>query len=144
MTDVRLPRVERRTRKSAAKTDPELYRCRIVEREGGRVKVHYISYGRQHDEWKAQEEIVSLEAPSSDTSSTPTPIYYLYRVLANHIKTSLRGGRKDDPKIRLEMPFDRIHFDGGLLQMCEQLKKVWRGNEVYTIRAYSDLDCLLD
>ena len=109
LSDVQLPRVERRPRRSS----------------------------------KAEEDVVLLGAQTSDTSAIPTPVYSLYRVLANQIKSALRAGRKDDPKVKIEIPFDQINFNGGL-RMCGHLKRVWRGNEIYTITAYNDLDCLLD
>ncbi len=40
--------------------------------------------------------------------------FSLHSELALKIKTSLLGGRKDSPIIRIDMPFDEINFDGGL------------------------------
>lgn len=149
LSDVKIPRSEHcKTRVNA---ESQLYRCRVVDRDAcGQVKVHYIGYGRQYDEWKAADEVVSTVGEQRATENTlPTPSsesitqFSLYRVLGNQIKSSLRAGRKDDPKVRIEIPFDRIQFDGGL-RRYGHFKKVLRGNEVYSITAYSDLDCLLD
>lgn len=89
--------------------------------------------GAGNGEWKAAEEVVFV---LSTQLQPPVCVYSLCRDLANRIKSSLRAGRKDDPKVRLEIPFDTIHFDGGL-RMCGKPKKVWRGNNVYIIAAYT-------
>ena len=39
-----------------------LYPVRIVEREAGRVKVHYEGYGTEYDEWKDEDEIELLDS----------------------------------------------------------------------------------
>lgn len=44
--------------------------------------------------------------------------------------------------MRIEMPFEKIQFLGGL-GTNGQVKKQWRGKQVYTITDYRDLDALL-
>ena len=68
--------------------------------------------------------------------------FSLYRELANRIKSSLRSGRKESPIIRIEMPFDRITFDGGL-GLCGVKQLFMCGSRRYTISSYKDLNCLL-
>ena len=56
--DVRLPRATRTTRA----TKDELYPVEVVARDGDKVKVHYIGYGDEDDEWRDIAEIpYSLE-----------------------------------------------------------------------------------
>ena len=47
-----------------------------------------------------------------------------------------------DPEVRIEMPIDRILFDGGLKQQGHYLTMT-HGHTLYTITKYSDLDNLL-
>ncbi len=54
LADVKLPPPSKK-----AKEDP-LYAVEVLEKDedSGRVKVHYVGYGAEYDEWKREEEIV--------------------------------------------------------------------------------------
>ena len=54
--DLKLPRA----RKFKSELADRLYAVEVVEKdkEGGKVKVHYLGYGPEYDEWKDEEEIV--------------------------------------------------------------------------------------
>ena len=56
--DVKLPRATRNTR--ATKVD-ELYPIEVVARDGDKVKVHFISYGDEDDEWRDRAEIIEIQ-----------------------------------------------------------------------------------
>ena len=45
------------------KADPKLYPVEILEedKENKLVKVHYVGYGDEHDEWIREEDAVDLE-----------------------------------------------------------------------------------
>ena len=62
ISNPRLPRVER------TRHDPErLYPLEVLERDGPRVKVHYVGYSSTHDEWRDIEEIVTPESEEQQT-----------------------------------------------------------------------------
>jgi len=48
----------------------EIYPVEIVERERGRVKVHYVGYDKAHDEWKDEEELEEI----GEEQDTPLPV----------------------------------------------------------------------
>ena len=56
LSDFQLPRLR------AAKDKLKLYELEIVEEDvlTQRVKVHYIGYGSEDDEWRDKDEIVDL------------------------------------------------------------------------------------
>lgn len=62
MADIQLPRSIR-----ARNPEPEdkLYPVEVVERDAmnRRVKVHYLGYGTEYDEWKEDSEIETLSPP---------------------------------------------------------------------------------
>ncbi len=105
-------------------------------------------YSSKHDEWKDLDEVVEVgETPDSDCDAAekglvPLAQFPLYHDLACRIKAALSGQRKSNPCVRLEMPFDRILFDGGLkARAVTVIKSVQR--KKYTIQRYSDLEDLL-
>ncbi len=58
LSDVRLPRALRQGAKTQTKDD--LYDVEVVDEDqsSGRVKVHYVGYGEECDEWKEQSDVV--------------------------------------------------------------------------------------
>ena len=128
-----IPRKARRKRS-------ELYPVEVVEHDtaNAKVKIHYIGYSSNQDEWRNAADIVDCTPPKPLISL----VFSLYQELALKIKRSLQGSRKASPEVRIEMDFDDVMFDGGLKQ-AGKLKKVQRGVNVYSISAYGDLDCLL-
>ena len=67
--------------------------------------------------------------------------FHPHNELLYQIKLSLNNSRKD-PDIRIEIPFDRYVFGGGLQQRGKFLKK-YRGHDVYGIGEYGDLTPIL-
>uniref|UniRef100_A0A1X7SFA1 Tudor-knot domain-containing protein n=1 Tax=Amphimedon queenslandica TaxID=400682 RepID=A0A1X7SFA1_AMPQE len=96
----------------------DLFKIRVVEEKGTKVKVHYIGYGKKFDEWKERSELVLLDPGASDattssTDETSSAVYQpfsLYRELANKIKSSLQSSRKDSPSVKIDMTFDKLLF----------------------------------
>ena len=121
-------------------SDAELYPIEIMERDtvNARVKIHYIGYSANEDEWRDASDIVDFTPPKPLIS----PTFSLYQELALKIKRTLQGSRKASPEVRIEMDFDNIIFDGGLKRVGK-LRQIQRGVHVYGITAYSDLDGLL-
>lgn len=56
IANIQLPRARRVT--GNPRTADELYPIEVVEDDyNGRVKVHYIGYGEEFDEWKQEDEV---------------------------------------------------------------------------------------
>ena len=68
--------------------------------------------------------------------------FSLYKELALKIEANLTCGRKSSPTIKIEMPFDKLLYDGGLKSLG-RFKHRSRGNKQFTITTHSDLDPLL-
>ena len=128
LVDIALPRAQR-----SSQDNRRLYPVDVVERrhdEGG----HRLGYASVYDEWRAADEIVE----TSNRREKYVP-YSLYADLATRIKACLCLGRKADPEVRIDMPFDRVTFDGGLRLKGRELQ-VCRGVVRYGISACEDLD----
>jgi len=63
--------------------------------------------------------------------------FHLHTELSYQIKLALSSSRSD-PDTRIEIPFDKFLFVGGMQQAGKLLKK-HRGHGVYGIKKYSDL-----
>ena len=140
LADIKLPRVKRSTKQ----TNPnQLYAIEIVEDKGDQVKIHYTGYSSKYDEWRDREDIVD---PSSAVGSTSEPERYqpfdVHQHLAYAIKSSLTSGRDRDPAVCLEVPFDKLLFQGGM-KVAGKLLRVVRGEEHYGIQQHADLVPLL-
>lgn len=68
--------------------------------------------------------------------------FHLHNELAYQIKASLNSKSRSDIDVRIELPFDRFLFIGGLQQAGKFIKRN-RGHDVYTIRKFSSLTPLL-
>lgn len=133
LVSVKVPRAKRSC------GSERLYPVNIVQEDGNRYKVHYIGYSSCYDEWKDDEELVALD---HDEDSEEVEPFSLYTELSHRIKASLSSGRKESPIVKIEMPFDRISFDGGL-RVCGIKKRVVHGTQRYTISSFKDLNRLL-
>lgn len=118
--------------------DPNrLYTIEIVEEEDYRVKIHYVGYSSRYDEWIRRSSIV-LQAPKPIETE---PELSLLRTLACNIKQKLVPSRKEEPLVRIQLPFDTVTFEA-LKQKGKSLGDSY-GHSTYTIRQYSDLNELL-
>ena len=145
LSELKLPKASR-SRPSTVDQE-HLYPVEIVEEDSLRYKVHYVGYSRSFDEWKSKEEIVALgEDADEDTGGVElvpnSERFMLYNELAIRIKTSLNSHRKLSPVVRIDMPFDRIEFDGGL-RISGKEKRSIHGVQRYTIAQFQDLNRLL-
>ena len=142
MSDVDLPRPKRTSSRN------KLYPISIVERDGSRVKIHYVGYNDGYDEWREVGDIVPPSAepgnPSggSQTRQTIQQQYSLYKELSIKIKQFLTCGRKQSPSVKINMGFDYLLFVGGL-QAAGAATRSAQGKTRFKIQAYSDLDFLL-
>ena len=143
-----------RNRMTTSSTSSELYRLRILERdeENGSVKVRYIGYGEDFDEWRKEEDIVNLEEDDSSADGTPPfscqpelptfTKYCLYKEIAFRIKSMLYSNRKADPLCSILMSFDTVHFEG-LIRRGIRRNEVGGKKEMYGLALLTKLDDLL-
>ena len=68
--------------------------------------------------------------------------FHLHNELAYQIKVALNSKSRSDVDVRIELPFDRFLYVGGL-QQAGKLVKRSHGHDVHTISRYSSLEPLL-
>jgi len=112
-----------------------LYPISILETRGDRVKIHYIGYGNEYDEWRKSNEIETSACSATDG-------YDLHSTLAGRIKATLNGQRKSSPRIRVVMPFDESTFNEGLGSKG-YIHKPAKGISQYKLTHLRDLNELL-
>ena len=104
----------------------DLFRIRVVEERGSKVKVHYIGYNKRYDE----DKLVILDnngscrsgnasvGHSGNSSTTRTGIaslptvwqpFSLYRELGNKVKSLLQSSRRESPAVKIDMTFDKLY-----------------------------------
>ena len=98
------------------------------------MKIHYTGYSSRHDEWRNREDVLQ---PPIVIPEKYKPLD-VHELLSYAIKSSLVSGRDRDPAIRLEVPFDKLIFQGGL-RAAGKLVRAVRGEEHYTITEHKDL-----
>lgn len=82
-----------------------------------------------------KSEIVDLSPlPEQDIYQ----LFELHHELAIQIKMALDSKHRRDPEVRIELPFDRLLFEGGLKQAGHLMSGV-RGATVYGISSYTSL-----
>lgn len=163
LSDVRLPRSSRRLPKRVCvqKKDTKLYRLKSLEQDKskGLVKISYIGYGSEWDEWRNSEDMnesdcasVDASVDSTDDSAIPTthlaspfpkqPLN-LYEQLAINIKSQLMSYRKRSPYCRICMVFDCIYFEGLVLRSSVVPRTKHSKRQVYTLSKISNLNDIL-
>ena len=133
--------------KRPRKVAEKLYPVNVIEKQDGRVKIHYVGYEDHFDEWRNEEEVEILDQDAKETESNVEPCevlepYSFYRDLGIKIKRALSCNRTASPVIKMAMPFDVIVFNGGLKSSGIPSKKVG-GYQRYKIMHYKDLNHLL-
>ena len=107
----------------------ELYPVEIIERNEDCVRVHYIGYKDDYDEWKDVTELESLEEDCEQLELLSDKeqlleSYSLYKDLSIKIKKSLSCNRRSSPRIKIVMPFDVVMFNGGLKASGNAIKVI--------------------
>ena len=164
MADVKVPRREKKLKlknpitegDEQAKVAEELYRLDVLERDvqHGLVKVRYIGYGPEYDEWRLMNEIVELTSDKSSSDEGPhaddsTRDFFQYPAILDRVcvqgivKSLLISSRKGNPNCRTSMPFDQVSLDSlvvrsSMVPSCEQRKK-----KIYTLLNLSKFDDIL-
>ena len=127
-----------------------LYRLKVIERDGDRVKVRYIEYGSKYDEWRRKDDLIVLDdddeidlndaVPSAGSIQLAT-LFSLFEELACNIKSSLSSQRKGDRCCCIDMRFDSLHFEA---LAHRGAKKSKRGKiVVYGLSSLSKLNDIL-
>lgn len=128
-----------------------MFPIKVLQREGDKVKVHYVGYDKRYDQWKNQCDI---EAITEDVVSRPESIqnereadidnstvykpYSLYKDLSMQIKKSMVCSRNASPKVKIIMPFDLLMFNSGMKMAGRPVKKIGRV-QYYELDNYQDL-----
>ena len=136
LAEPKIPRAIREKRADGSK----LYPIEVCERQENSVKIHYIGYSDEHDEWRNSSDLVSIGSDGQQLEDYQP--YNPHRELAYQIKVSLHSGSRREPEVRIELPFDRLLFEGGLKQ-CGRFLGKRGGHDVYTVRGHADLKPLL-
>ena len=145
VVDSRLSKVKPKTKKP--KLENGLFPIEVVEEDLTRYRVHYVGYSSIHDEWKDKDDILDIcdsECLEEDPEPPATECvarFSLYHELGTRIKSALNSSRKDSPVVRIDIPFDRIEYDGGLIRFAIK-KRCIRGIQRYSIAKYQDLNAL--
>ena len=137
LAELKIPRA---TRQKKADCSQALYPIEVRERQENSVKIHYIGYSDEHDEWRDPSELVNIGSDGHHLE-TYHP-YNPHQEIAYQIKLALHSGNRKDPEVRIELPFDRLLFDGGLKQFGQFLH-TRNGHDVYTVQSHADLKLLL-
>lgn len=68
--------------------------------------------------------------------------FHLHPELLYTIKGALHSKQRSGPECRIELPFDKFLYGGGLVQCGTKLRE-FRGETIYGIKRYSDLNPIL-
>ncbi|SMN01620.1 hypothetical protein SPONL_2199 [uncultured Candidatus Thioglobus sp.] len=126
-------------RASSSLVKDKLYPVTVLEQDSDRVKVHYVGYSSEHDEWKYGGELEDLEPEEGPATCSVYQPYSLYSNLRIKVKQALTCGRKSSPLVKIVMAFDLVQFSGGLQTVGVPSKKV-QGVQHYQIKNYKDLN----
>ena len=125
-------------------TAKKLYPIEIVATRDTKVRIHYIGYSDQCDEWREADDLVPINQTSSDNTIQTKVIkpYNLHIELGIKIKQALMCSKKQSLSVSIDMGFDYLLFKGGL-EAAGVAKESTRGIQRYGLERYSDLDHLL-
>ena len=119
----------------------QLYDVEVLEEAGAQVKVHYIGYGNEFDEWRPKMEVV-LNKPSFQATAEPhSPLANL----ACCILKRLMPSRSESPDVRIQVPCDVTTFKDLEEKGTLMGNRSAQGGGLvrrYTIVSYADLDDL--
>lgn len=155
LADVKIPRCTRVPKgdlEQTSKHSSKLYRLKILEedKDNGLVKVGYVGYGSDHDEWRPRSDIVFLSGEDGDDPDSGDEDFdiqclkqfSLYEELAYRIKSLLVSHRKGDPLCCISMTFDTIFFDG-LIRRGTAVSAPKKQLRKYTLSSLTKLEDIL-
>lgn len=128
---------------TACKERQKLFPVEVIEESSKKYKVRYTGYDSSFDKWKNKDELVAIDFEEAPEVAIPIiERHSLYNELAIRIKTSLNSNRKGSPIVRIDLPFDKIEFDGGLRRLGTPKCRI-HDIEHFTISKYQDLNQIL-
>lgn len=161
LADVKVPAVRKQKRGGVNRTEEvddkpsaTLYRLSIVEENHreGLVKVRYVGYGEEYDEWRLESEVVNLSGEEEGSSCDSDDVRFrgpvrsqcsVFEELLYRIKALLTSSRKGDPSCRIIMSFDQVSFDA-LAMRCSLVNRNSKcKRQVYKVQDVSKLNDLL-
>lgn len=160
LADVKVPTVRKQKRKGMKRTEePDdrpstLYRLSIVEenRQEGLVKVRYMGYGEEYDEWRLESEVVNLSGEEEGNSCDSDDVQFrgplrsqssMFEELVYRIKALLTSSRKGDPSCRIIMSFDQVSFEALALRCSLVNRNSKCKRQVYKVQDLAKLNDLL-
>ena len=124
-----------------------LYDIEILEEEDYQVKIHYVGYSSQYDEWIRKSEIQykpgrPLAARHDNHEPSLDDPSLVFSALGSSIKQKLiPSGGREDPAVRIQVPCTQKTFQ--LLKRRGRSLGKSRARDCFTLRNYCDLDDLL-
>ena len=126
-----------------------LYDIEILEEEDYQVKIHYVGYSSQYDEWIRKSEIQykpgclpAVRHDNHEQSLDDPSLVSVFSTLGSPIKQKLiPSGRREDPAVRIQVPCTQKTFQ--LLKRRGRSLGKSHAHDCYTLRNYCDLDDLL-
>ena len=86
------------------KNKDKLYPVTVVEHDASRVKIHYVGYSSEHDEWREGNELEFLdEEETGDVAVSSYHPYSIYFALRVKIKQALTCGRRSSLIVNIVM-----------------------------------------
>ena len=137
---LRLNSTKKKSRITKYSDSDKLYPISVLEHDSkGKVKIHYVGYGSEYDQWKDAAELFNVESPCVLSER-----YDFHQDLALRIKSLLTTSatKKSNPCVNISMPFDEKEFSEGLA-ILGYVHSAKKQITCYRIRRYSDLDELL-
>ena len=115
-----------------------LYDIEIVDEdeESDRVRIHYVGYSSEYDEWRNRSEIV-VRPPQTVIPPRVDPVNFSFSNLLCAIKKQLKPSR-EDPTIRIQLPFEEEDCEF-LIQKGTKCKN----SNQFKMNSYSELDGVL-
>ena len=134
--EVSPPSLPRRRATSSLKN---LYDIEIVDEdeENEKVRIHYVGYSSEYDEWRKRSEIVVRPPHVTRVPSRVDSVNFSFSNLLCAIKKRLTPSR-EDPAIRIQLPFEEADCE----TLTQKGTKCEHSNQ-YKIDSYSELDSVL-
>ena len=109
-----------------------MYEIKLVETK---KESHYVGYSDKYDEWKVKREIVYQPLPVDQE----VPQFSFLTELLGVIKSNVVPSWKEDPSVRVKIPFDKDRFHSTL---AVSGTRVQHGGEkiIYNIDSYDVLN----
>lgn len=117
MLKEKLPRL---TRDQTSRQISKLYPVEVVETDGSKIKIHYVGYADKYDEGREVEDVEAIDTDAVEDERCEEAECYTpfdpHRELAFRIKAALDSEHRKGVDVRIDIPFHKLLFNGGLKQ----------------------------